>query len=250
MFTLHTFTTILAFLSLSVQASPLLLAQRDVIAPPIIKPDATSVWPVGTQQIVIWDTSNFPPDSQITNPIGQIILGFNESNSLNLNLNQPLAQGFKLRDGNVTITVPDVPPRDDYLIVLFGDSGDTSPSFAITRISSPGSGTSSSSASLAPITVSSTATAPSLSVTGSVTTAALTESTSTGTSITTASLLMGTITASTGSSSSSSSSASTVTSALAATTSTSAGWSMHHGGIWISATPFLSMAPLIMLFIV
>lgn len=32
-------------------------------------------------------------------------------------LDNPLAQGFKLRDGKVTITVPDVPPRESYIIV-------------------------------------------------------------------------------------------------------------------------------------
>ena len=30
------------------------------------------------------DISNLPPDSQITNPIGKIILGYDEDNSLNL----------------------------------------------------------------------------------------------------------------------------------------------------------------------
>ena len=52
MFTLQTFTSILAFLSFSVRAFPLF--QRDVIAPKIIQPNASSVWPIGTQQTVIW----------------------------------------------------------------------------------------------------------------------------------------------------------------------------------------------------
>lgn len=89
-----------------VHASP--LSRRDVIAPHITSPDANSVWPIGTTQLVTWcvnsflppssgsadasnndrDTSNFPPDSQITNPIGQIILGYNESNSLNLDFSE------------------------------------------------------------------------------------------------------------------------------------------------------------------
>ncbi|KAG5646509.1 hypothetical protein DXG03_003276 [Asterophora parasitica] len=46
----------------------------------------------------------------------------------------PLAQNFKLRVGKIDIIVPSVPPRDDYIIVLFGDSGNSSPAFAITRI--------------------------------------------------------------------------------------------------------------------
>lgn len=90
-----------------VHASP--LSRRDVVAPHITSPDANSVWPIGTMQLVTWcvncllppqvpaqltrplmirDTSDLPPDSQITNPIGQIILGFNESNSLNLDFSE------------------------------------------------------------------------------------------------------------------------------------------------------------------
>ena len=52
MLTLLIFTSILPFLSFSVRAFP--LSQRDVITPPIIMPDASSVWPVGSQQTVIW----------------------------------------------------------------------------------------------------------------------------------------------------------------------------------------------------
>ncbi|EAU88373.1 hypothetical protein CC1G_05139 [Coprinopsis cinerea okayama7 len=110
------------------------LTQRDVVAPPILKPDASSVWPIGTIQEVIWDITNLPPDSQITNPIGRVILGRDTGDSLNLDLDNPLAEGFHIRQGRVNITVPNVPPRPDYLIVLMGNSGNTSPSFAITQI--------------------------------------------------------------------------------------------------------------------
>ncbi|KAF9046766.1 hypothetical protein BJ165DRAFT_1404165 [Panaeolus papilionaceus] len=147
MFAFKALTTVLALVSSAVvHATPLAMGRRDVIAPKIIKPDASSVWPVGSVQTVTWDTSNFPPDSQITNPIGKVILGFDENDSLNLDFNHPLAEGFKLRDGSVKLTVPNVPPRNDYLIVLFGDSGNTSPSFAITRIQSGGNNSSSSAA--------------------------------------------------------------------------------------------------------
>ncbi|KAF9553888.1 hypothetical protein CPC08DRAFT_645028 [Agrocybe pediades] len=141
-------TTLFAFLAVNVHATP--LSRRDVIAPHITSPHEGTVWPIGTVQTVTWcvDTSNFPPDSQITNPIGQVILGFNSSNSLNLDFEHPLAKDFKLRDGKVNITVPNVPPKDDYLIVLFGDSGNTSPAFAITKIS--GSSGSSNATSSAP----------------------------------------------------------------------------------------------------
>ncbi|KAF9523901.1 hypothetical protein CPB83DRAFT_862109 [Crepidotus variabilis] len=130
-------TSGLAFLSQLVLATPTLLTPRDVIAPKITYPDATTVWHIGEVETVVWDTSKIPAnDSQITNPIGKIYLGYNENNSLNLDINNPLASGFKLRDGKVQVTVPNVPPKDDYLIVLYGDSGNTSPSFTIMKISS------------------------------------------------------------------------------------------------------------------
>ena len=88
-----------------VQATP--LSRRDVIAPRIITPNASTVWTIGQVETVTWwvvnelhcrriicwwghciiysrDTSNFPPDSQITNPIGQVILGYLENNRLHL----------------------------------------------------------------------------------------------------------------------------------------------------------------------
>jgi hypothetical protein len=122
MFGLLKLTTALCFaytFLAQVHASP--LSRRDVVAPHITSPDASSVWPIGTMQLVTWcvncllppssgsadasnndrDTSDLPPDSQITNPIGQIILGFNESNSLNLDfseLNSALAGSESLVD--------------------------------------------------------------------------------------------------------------------------------------------------------
>jgi len=125
MLTLQIFTSILPFLSFTVRASQVL----DVFAPPIIQPNSSSVWPIGSTQIVIWSLDDVP--SQITNPNGTIYLGFNESNSLNLNLSNPLVQILNLLAGNVTLIVPDVPPRDDYILNLSGDSGNISPPFAI-----------------------------------------------------------------------------------------------------------------------
>ncbi|KAL0954151.1 hypothetical protein HGRIS_005288 [Hohenbuehelia grisea] len=42
-----------------------------------------------------------------------------------------LANGFDILNGVQEITVPAVTPGDDYSIVLFGDSGNFSPAFAI-----------------------------------------------------------------------------------------------------------------------
>ena len=99
MFAAQLFTTVLAFLAVGVQASP--LSPRLVIDPQITNPKLGSVWPIGTVQTVTWyvrykissglgvkpcnrDTSNLPPESLISNLIGEVILGFNESDSLNL----------------------------------------------------------------------------------------------------------------------------------------------------------------------
>jgi hypothetical protein len=43
----------------------------------------------------------------------------------------PLAEGFDIRDGHRTIRVPDVPPRNNYIVVVMGDSGNRSPEFTI-----------------------------------------------------------------------------------------------------------------------
>ncbi|KAJ3567739.1 hypothetical protein NP233_g6173 [Leucocoprinus birnbaumii] len=107
-------------------SSPLL--KRDVVDPHITNPHEGTVWVVGSKELVTWETDNLPPPSQITNLMGRVILGFQANN------NHPLAQNFKITDGNVSITVPNVPPRDDYIIVLMGDSGNSSPAFAITSI--------------------------------------------------------------------------------------------------------------------
>ncbi|XP_006462392.1 hypothetical protein AGABI2DRAFT_193549 [Agaricus bisporus var. bisporus H97] len=115
------------------------LAQRDVVNPTITEPHDGTVWVVGEKEMVTWKTDNFPPDSQITNPEGRVILGHLENDSLNLQLDHPLAANFSIRDGQVQITVPDVPPREDYIIVLMGDSGNASPAFAITAIKGSGS---------------------------------------------------------------------------------------------------------------
>lgn len=117
------------------------LSKRDVVSPPILKPDASSVWPIGTSQEVVWDITGLPAsDEQITNRFGRIILGRDTGDSLNLDIENPLASGFSIRLGRINVTVPNVPPRNDYLIVLMGNSGNTSPSFAITQISGNNSG--------------------------------------------------------------------------------------------------------------
>ncbi|KDR82374.1 hypothetical protein GALMADRAFT_237652 [Galerina marginata CBS 339.88] len=241
-------TTAIAYLALRVHASP--LSNRDVIVPHITSPDASSVWPVGTAQTVTWDTSNFPPDSQITNPIGQVILGTNASGTFHFNFNDPLAKGFKLRDGSVKITVPDVTPGDDYLIVLFGDSGNTSPTFAITKISS---GTPSGSPVGVGSSSSSTLITTPIPITGSVITGPVTTEASTVASVTPtdSNTSSPTPTSPSGSSSSTGSSSSSSPPPTQAP-STSAAWSVRQasGSILNVNALMVCMASMIMLVMV
>ncbi|KAI0372271.1 hypothetical protein BV20DRAFT_940446 [Pilatotrama ljubarskyi] len=106
-------------------------ATNDVFRPQITAPKAGDVWTVGTVQTIAWDTSNIPAANQ--NQTGLILLGFIEDGSIDehLNTTNPLASNFPITAGSVSVNVPDVTPRDDYVVVLFGDSGNTSPQFSI-----------------------------------------------------------------------------------------------------------------------
>ncbi|KAJ7134790.1 hypothetical protein C8R44DRAFT_730130 [Mycena epipterygia] len=129
--------------------APSLALRRGVYSPPIITPHGSTKWVRGTEVNVTWSTSDIP--KSITNPKGRILLGRLEAGSSSENLDigkfprfvherflswspysdHPLAAGFDIRDGRCTVSVPDVPPRDNYIIVLMGDSGNRSPEFMI-----------------------------------------------------------------------------------------------------------------------
>ncbi|PFH53284.1 hypothetical protein AMATHDRAFT_1355 [Amanita thiersii Skay4041] len=111
--------------SILAQSRPLLpLKERDVVAPPVLSPNETSIWPIGTKQTVVWDTPPILPPEVISSPT-------------NTRIENPLAQGFNITQGRVQVVVPNVPPRTDYIVVLMGDSGNASPPFAITLSGSP-----------------------------------------------------------------------------------------------------------------
>ncbi|KAK7048528.1 hypothetical protein R3P38DRAFT_1868757 [Favolaschia claudopus] len=107
------------------------LSPRVVYSPPITSPDSSTQWKIGTEVTVTWSTSNMPKG--ITNYHGKLYLGYLEPGSPNehLDLNHPLAQGFDIRDGHRTVRVPRVAARNNYIVVLMGDSGNRSPEFAI-----------------------------------------------------------------------------------------------------------------------
>ncbi|KAJ7784378.1 hypothetical protein B0H16DRAFT_1492309 [Mycena metata] len=107
-------------------------SRRGVHSPPITKPDASTRWTRGTAAVVTWSTSNMP--QEVTNANGTILLGYLEEGSSNehLDVAHPLAEGFNLHDGSCKIQVPvNIPARDNYIIVLIGDSGNQSPTFTI-----------------------------------------------------------------------------------------------------------------------
>jgi len=105
------------------------LALRDVVDPPITSPTANTVWYIGQTQTVTWNTAGLPLNQ--TNPVGKLVLGFMYNNSENLMLDSPLAINLNYSVGQAQITVPNVPNRTDYIVVLFGDSGNASPEFTI-----------------------------------------------------------------------------------------------------------------------
>ncbi|KAI0820046.1 hypothetical protein BC628DRAFT_1423242 [Trametes gibbosa] len=118
------------FTALVAAAAAVSAAPSDVIRPPITAPKAGDVWKTGSTQLVTWDTSN------IVNPTGEtgvILLGTLSNGDEDLDTSNPLAVGFAISAGAVNVTVPAVAAGDDYIVALFGDSGNISPAFTITN---------------------------------------------------------------------------------------------------------------------
>jgi len=121
-------------LAVSTTATPVHVAERSeliVVRPPLTEPVQGDTWPIGTNQTVCWDTSEIPPIAQ--NYMGTVYLGYyvNGTSSENLYIDNPLAKGFLLTDGSVSVTVPQVPSGDSYFVVLVGDSDNKSGTFSI-----------------------------------------------------------------------------------------------------------------------
>ncbi|KAJ7781764.1 hypothetical protein DFH07DRAFT_386582 [Mycena maculata] len=134
------FNTLVSVLAIAVAASstPIQPQQLDVITPHITSPVENDIWVPGENRTVTWNTTEIPP--AFKNNTGKLVLGYYTTTkddqghwqtSENLNNTSPLAQNFVLGDGCANITVPHVPPRSTYIVVLFGDSGNASPQFKI-----------------------------------------------------------------------------------------------------------------------
>ncbi|EPS98412.1 hypothetical protein FOMPIDRAFT_1093403, partial [Fomitopsis schrenkii] len=104
---------------------------RDVISPPVTSPDASTTWNVGETVTVTWNLSALPPNTNVTGVKGKLVLGYSTWDSEHLDINNPLATNFLLSDSKVSFVVPSVPTRNNYIVDLFGDSGNISPNFTI-----------------------------------------------------------------------------------------------------------------------
>ncbi|KAI0720577.1 hypothetical protein C8T65DRAFT_293498 [Cerioporus squamosus] len=110
-------------------------AKIDVVyRPHITAPVEGDSWPVASEQTVTWDASDIPPEALYQT--GVLLLGHVEDGSSDehLDIQNPLASGFQIKNGAVNVTVPEVVPRNDYIVVLIGDSGNASGKFSITIV--------------------------------------------------------------------------------------------------------------------
>ncbi|KAG2074617.1 hypothetical protein BDR04DRAFT_1007404 [Suillus decipiens] len=115
---------LLALLSCALCAPVSTVMRRDIWTPKITSPTSASTWTVGGTFLVTWDTSSKPP--RVSNPIGEIYLHQEDWTGKN-----PIASGFELSSGQTEVTVPDDTIPGEYMIVLFGDSGNDSEEFPI-----------------------------------------------------------------------------------------------------------------------
>ncbi|KAE9398928.1 hypothetical protein BT96DRAFT_920420 [Gymnopus androsaceus JB14] len=116
-FTTSLLASALAYFAVSVNAAPAGRSALDVWNPTITSPTAEP------------STANEPAD--VSNG-GQVVLAVDGLAT------QDLSPVFDLAaaDGFYTVTVPDdIAPGNDYQVVLFGDSGNISPSFTIVATS-------------------------------------------------------------------------------------------------------------------
>lgn len=107
------------------------LEKRLVYNPHITSPTADTVWTAGQTYTVSWDASDLPTEAE--NYKGQIKLGYLPADgSGGENLHWVLADGFLIKDEETSVTLPsDLAERNDYIVVVLGDSGNASPKFTI-----------------------------------------------------------------------------------------------------------------------
>ncbi|KAK0529010.1 hypothetical protein OC834_003837 [Tilletia horrida] len=107
------------------------LEKRIVYSPAITYPRRETVWRAGDKVHVDWRTADIP--NAYKSHKGSIMLGYRPANGEGgLNLHRTLASRFPIMAGHVSFHLPaNLPTRHDYIVVLFGDSGNASPLFTI-----------------------------------------------------------------------------------------------------------------------
>lgn len=126
----NTLVVLLSSVSI-VLAAPGDLTAMDVWAPKILDPTAATMWQVGGRYYVKWALDKKPVN--VTNPVGTVYLSRNgtlymgtltftamtvQGHSTSLFSERPLAQGFDLTDGMISVTVPAATvPGSSYAVV-------------------------------------------------------------------------------------------------------------------------------------
>ncbi|KAN0087582.1 hypothetical protein V8E55_006203 [Tylopilus felleus] len=96
--------------------------------PVIEKPNSDTVWTIGKEKTITWNTEvGRPEPHEPFNNNGVVYLRHDDQTDID----HPLATNFKLTEGYVVVRVPKVKPGKNYQIVLMGDSGNWSPPFEI-----------------------------------------------------------------------------------------------------------------------
>ncbi|KAG1745904.1 uncharacterized protein EDB91DRAFT_1049691 [Suillus paluster] len=124
------FSGLMLALSYVATAAPVQPVELLAWSPAITSPTSETVWACNSMQTVFWATNNVPEEKK--NSTGILLSGFIANNSENLDIYHPLATGFPIIAGQVSFLVPqNATPRDNAIVVLFGDSGNASPQFKI-----------------------------------------------------------------------------------------------------------------------
>lgn len=94
----------------------------------IFYPTKDTVWKVGDEVNVTWQTVHMPYG--MSQRLGRVFLEYQENDMLHALQDYRLDVNVRLGDGNVTFTVPQVEERDYYVIVM-NASGKKSHPFTI-----------------------------------------------------------------------------------------------------------------------
>ena len=109
------------------------MEKRIVYNPPVTTPASKQVWYAGREEVVKWQVDQDKIPAEANNFKVTIKLGYIPKNGEGgYNLKWTLAKGINITDEEAEVTLPsDLQTRDDYIIVVMGDSGNRSMKFTI-----------------------------------------------------------------------------------------------------------------------